>query len=62
MGALAEKIARITPGQKFAYITDAAYNETNRKKIIALALDADQLFIEAAFLEEDLPVAMDKYL
>jgi ribonuclease Z len=60
LGLLAEKIARITPGQKFAYVTDAAYNEANREKIVALALDADQLFIEAAFLEEDLPVAMDK--
>jgi ribonuclease Z len=61
LGALSEKIARITPGQKFAYVTDAAYNEINRKKIVALALDADQLFIEAAFLEEDRPAAMDKY-
>jgi ribonuclease Z len=61
LGALAGKIARITPGQKFAYVTDAVYNETNRDKIVALALDADQLFIEAAFLDEDRPVAMDKY-
>lgn len=61
LGNLAEKIARITPGQKFAYVTDTAYNETNRKKIVALAMDADQLFIEAAFLEEDLPVAIEKY-
>jgi ribonuclease Z len=60
LGFLAEKVARITPGQKFAYVTDAAFNETNREKIVALALDADQLFIEAAFLEEDLAVAMGK--
>lgn len=61
LGTLAEKIARITPGQKFAYVTDAAYSDTNREKIVNLAREADQLFIEAAFLEEDLPVAMDKY-
>ena len=61
LGTLAEKIARITPGQKFAYVTDAAYNETNRKKIVSLARDADQLFIEAAFLEEDLEAAKEKY-
>lgn len=61
LGALAEKIARITPGQKFAYVTDAAYNATNREKIVSLALEADQLFIEAAFLEEDLSVAKEKY-
>jgi ribonuclease Z len=61
LGTLSDKIARITPGQKFAYVTDAVYNEINREKIVALALDADQLFIEAAFLEEDRPTAMDKY-
>ena len=61
LGELADKIARITPGQKFAYVTDATYSKTNREKIMALALDADQLFIEAAFLDEDLPVAMEKY-
>jgi ribonuclease Z len=61
LGSLAEKIARITPGQKFAYVTDAAFNPSNRKKIVSLALEADQLFIEAAFLDEDLSVAADKY-
>jgi len=61
LGDLLKKIARITPGQKFAYITDAAYSKANQKKIIALALDVDQLFIEAAFLEEDRQTAIDKY-
>ncbi len=60
LNALSEKIARICPGQKFAYIADAAYNRANQEKIIALAQDADQLFIEAAFLEKDRQTAVDK--
>jgi ribonuclease Z len=58
---LLKKIARITPGQKFAYITDAVFNKANQEKIIALAQDADHLFIEAAFLEKDRQTAIEKY-
>ena len=53
LGALAEKIARITPGQKIAYITDTAYTPSNRKKILTLSRGADDLFIEAVFSEPD---------
>jgi len=61
LGALSKKIGRITPGQKFAYIADAVYSSANQEKIIALALDADHLFIEAAFLEKDHQTAREKY-
>ena len=61
LGALAEKIARITPGQKFAYVTDAVYCEENQRKIISLARGADHLFIEAAFLQADRATALEKY-
>ncbi len=61
LGALSEKIARVIPGQKLAYITDAVYSNANQEKIIDLALDADQLFIEAAFLEKDRQTAIDKH-
>ncbi len=60
IGALSKAITRITPGQKFAYITDAAYSQDNQQKIIALAEKADHLFIEAAFLEEDRHTAAAK--
>lgn len=53
LGELASKIALITPGQKITYITDAACTPSNREKILQLAADADQLFIEAAFLSAD---------
>ena len=60
LGTLAAEIAAITPGQKIAYITDAACSPSNREKILRLAADADQLFIEAAFLSEDRDMAVKK--
>ncbi|MCF8049852.1 MAG: ribonuclease Z [Desulfobacterales bacterium] len=58
--ALQKQIARITPGQKIAYITDTAYTPENQQRIVSLAEDADHLFIEAAFLEEDRAAAEEK--
>ena len=50
---LARKLARITPGQKIAYVTDVGDTPATREMVAALARDADQLFIEAAFLERE---------
>ena len=44
---------RIVPGQKIAYVTDVAWHWDNVNRIVQLALNADQMFIEAAFLERD---------
>ncbi|MBF0121300.1 MAG: ribonuclease Z [Desulfobacterales bacterium] len=60
LGELADKIAIITPGQKIAYITDCIYSPFNIKKIIKLSKDADHLFIEASFLENDKELAKMK--
>ncbi len=49
---------RIAPGQSVAYVTDAAPHPENREKIVRLARQADQLFIEAVFLECDRPLAV----
>lgn len=61
LGDLAREIAIITPGQKIVYITDVVCNESNERKIINLAKDADHLFIEAAFLDRDKDQAGQKY-
>jgi ribonuclease Z len=61
LGDLANKIARITPGQKVTYVADAVYSPENANKIIQLARNSDQLFIEAAFLESDRDVARLKH-
>lgn len=61
LGELAKKIARISPGQKIAYITDVAAITENSRKIIELAKEANHLFIEAAFLDSEKDMALKKY-
>jgi len=61
LGELAEQIARISPGEKLTYVTDAGYSPANEEKIVALARDADHFFVETAFLERDEAIARKKY-
>jgi len=61
LGDLTNAIARMTPGQKIVYITDVLGSAENVSKILELARGADALFIEAAFLHEDLDLARKKY-
>ncbi len=61
LGKLSDEIARISPGQKITYITDALFSPENRKKILALAENSDYLFIEAAFLDSERESASQKY-
>ena len=51
---------RITPGQKIAYVTDAADTPANRAAIVKLARNADLLFIEAAFAQADAALAAER--
>jgi ribonuclease Z len=53
LGDLKHRALRVAPGQVVAYVTDAALHAENRAKILKLADKADQLFIEAVFLEND---------
>jgi ribonuclease Z len=50
----------VTPGQKIAYVTDAADTPANRDAIIGLARNADLLFIEAAFAQADAALAAER--
>jgi ribonuclease Z len=61
LGELAQKIALITPGEKITYISDVAYSDANKEKIVEFAKDADHLFIEAAFLDKDRATAKEKF-
>jgi ribonuclease Z len=57
LGELAAQAFRVGPGQKVAYVTDAADTVDNAARILALAAEADTLFIEAVFLDADRAVA-----
>ena len=61
LGNLADQIAHVSAGQKICYIVDVAFSPDNVEKIISFARNADHLFIEAAFLDSELDVALDKY-
>jgi ribonuclease Z len=53
-------VMTVTPGQKIAYVTDAADTATNRTAIISLVRNADLLFIEAAFAQADAGLATER--
>src|SRR6516162_10105746 len=48
-------------GQKIAYVVDLAYEERNIENVVALARDADQLFIETPFLDVDANIAAGRW-
>lgn len=60
LGLLRDRLVSITPGQKVAYVTDAAHSPANRAAILELARDADILFIEAVFAAADGALAADR--
>jgi len=61
LGDLSRQIVRVSPGQKIVYIVDVIFTPKNMEKMIHFARHADQLFIEAAFLDADQHVAQRKY-
>ena len=58
---LSRQIARVSPGQKIIYVVDTVFTPGNVEKIVDFARDADQLFIEGAFLDAEADVAREKY-
>jgi len=60
LALLRQRALRTAPGYKFAYVVDAAFHDSNFEKIVELARSADQLFIEAAFLDEDAALAAQR--
>jgi ribonuclease Z len=60
LGQLRKHALQVTAGQRIAYVTDAAFHPTNAERIIAIGRNADHLYIEAAFLDEDAGTAADR--
>ncbi len=60
LGALRAEVLRVVPGQKIAYVTDVVFHEENARRIVELARNADILFIESPFLDEQAQRAYDK--
>jgi ribonuclease Z len=60
LGRLREHVLKSGPGQRIAYVTDAAFTPDNAGSIIALARGADHLFIEAAFAAADEQIARER--
>jgi ribonuclease Z len=60
LGRLREHVLKCAPGQRVAYVTDAGFTAANVDNILALARDADRLFIEAAFAAADEAMAGER--
>ena len=60
LGRLREHVLRSGPGQRVAYVTDTAYTPDNAAAIVALARNADHLFIESAFADADAAIARER--
>lgn len=56
-----KKAVKINPGVRIGYITDAIYSRENKARILEVADQADLLFIETTFLQEDAETAAKKY-
>lgn len=60
LGKLKKEVLTIIPGQKIAYVVDAAFTEQNARKITDLVKAADTLFIEACFAQDDFARAAER--
>jgi ribonuclease Z len=60
LGWLREHVLKSGPGQRIAYVTDVAFTAENVDNIVALARDADHLFIEGAFAAADEMIASER--
>lgn len=60
LGLLRARAVSETPGQKLAYVADAAPTEANARRVEALARGADLIFVEAPFEKAEAARAADR--
>jgi ribonuclease Z len=56
-----KQIAKITKGQKIAYVTDVSLNDENIRKVTGFVHGADTLYCEAFFMEKDRERALTRF-
>jgi len=61
LGTLRDRVLRIVPGQKIAYVTDVVFHPANAAAIVDLARGADLLFIETTFAADEEERAAEKH-
>ena len=61
LGELKARVLELVPGEKLCYATDVLHSAENERRLAALAADADQLYIECVFLDEDADHAARKF-
>ncbi len=61
LGEVRERFVTISRGQKIAYVVDARYDEENEAKIVELAREADVLYCEAPYLDQDADKARERH-
>jgi ribonuclease Z len=57
LGTLKTHALRVAPGQRIAYVVDVGFTPDNAARIRAIAAGAEQLYIEAAYLDADADIA-----
>jgi ribonuclease Z len=57
LGLLKQQALKVVPGQRVAYVVDAAFTPANAERIVTLARGADPLYIETAFADADRDLA-----
>lgn len=61
LGLLKKEILHVVPGQKIAYVVDTACHDAVARRIVKLVRNANVLFIETAFLQEEADRAARTY-
>ena len=61
LGDIRERFTTISRGQKIAYVVDCRYDLENEEKIVSLAHQADVLYCESPYLDQDADKAAERY-